>query len=86
MHAVVHVRVELKGWSQQKLIAHASVHHELLVLHIVVSQPGELASLPGEVTHVEGVMERTEEEESVHDDGPLVDVPQLGGVGCIYHN
>ena len=35
---------------------------------------------------VEGVMEGAEEEEAVHDDGPFVDVPQLGRVGCIYHN
>ena len=86
VHAVVHVGIEFQSRSQKELITHACVVDEFLVLHIIVRQSGELSSLPGEMADVEGVMQGTKEEESVHDDRPLVDVPQLGGVGSIYHN
>ena len=86
MHAVVHVGIEFQSRSKEELITETSVIDEFLVLHIIVRQSGQLSSLPGEMADVEGVMQRAKEEESVHDDRPLVDVPQLGGVGSIYHN
>ena len=38
-------------------------------------ESGEFAALPAEVAHVETVVQRPEENESIHDYGPLVSVP-----------
>ena len=50
-----------------------------------MSQSWNLASLPGEVTDVEGVLERYEEEQSIDDERPFVDVSPHRWVRSLNH-
>ena len=50
-----------------------------------MSQPWDLSSLPGKVTDVNTILNRDQEEESIHDEGPLIHVSPHGGVGCLDH-
>lgn len=85
VEAVVMIRVPVNSWSEQVFVPEAGLGRVFLILHVVVGQSRELSPLPGEVTDVERVMEGTKEEESVHDDRPLVNVPPLGWISSIYH-
>jgi len=85
VEAVVLVGVPFEGRRLQVLVSEASVSDELLDLHVVVRESGQLSSLPGEVADVEGVMEGSKEEQAVHNHGPLVHVPELHRVHSIDH-
>ena len=82
---VVLVWVPFQGWSVQVSVSEIGLDRVLLVLHVVVVHSRELASLPGEVAHVEGVVQGPEEQHPVCDHRKLVDVPQLHWVLCFHH-
>jgi hypothetical protein len=65
VEAVVHVGVPFQSGRKKVLVAEASLCSELLVFHVVVGQSGQLAALPGEVAHVERLMDGPEEDQAV---------------------
>ena len=82
---VVLIRVPFQGRGVQVSVSEIGLDRVLLVLHVVVVHSRELASLPGEVAHVEGVVQGPEEQHPVCDHRKLVDVPQLHWVLCFHH-
>ena len=82
---VVYVRVPLDGRRLHQFCTVAHLHDEFLVLHVAMGETGELAALPGVVANIDTVVERTEEEETVHDHAELVDVPELNRVHSLHH-
>ena len=50
VEAVVHILLPFEGRGVEKFVTHGCSIQELLVLHIVVRQSGQLASLPGVVS------------------------------------
>ena len=80
VHVVVLVLLPLESRSEQHLVSPCTSADVLLDLLIIVAESWNLTSLPGEVTNVETVLDRHEEEEAVHNNRPLVNVPPHCGV------
>ena len=85
VHSVVGVRVPFECWCVNVGVSEACRCRILLILHIVVRHSWELATLPREVSDVEGVVEWPEEEHAVCNKRELIDVPQLHRVLCFDH-
>ena len=89
VEAVVHVGVPLQSRSEEVFVTEADFSRVLLILHVAVGESWKFAALPAEVSNVETVVERAEENESIHDDGPLVSVPphcRVLGLNHFYNN
>jgi hypothetical protein len=82
---IVYVRVPLDGRSLHQFGTVSHLHDEFLVLHVAMGETRELAALPGVVANIDTVVERAEEEETVHDHAELVDVPELNRVHSLHH-
>ena len=80
LQAVVDIGVPFERWLIQGACSPASGRGVLLIFHVVVRHARQLASLPAEVTLVPGHVQGAEEEQTVGDEGELVDVPHLNWV------
>ena len=80
VHEIILILLPLEGCAVEELVSQAGGTNILLDLHIVVREPGNFASLPGEDAQVPLVVEWDEEEQSVKDDVELVGVAPHGGV------
>ena len=85
VETVVDIGVPLEGRLEQSSVSPASAGRVLLVAHIVVRHPGQLATLPREVALVPTLVQAAEEEQSVGNQRELVDVSQLDGVLGLNH-
>jgi len=85
VEGVVHVGVPFEGGLLEQFAAVADLIHEFLILHVTVRESWQLAALPRVVADVDAVVERPEEEETVHDHAELVDVPELNRVHGLHH-
>ena len=85
MHEVVLVLLPVKGWNKQHLISPSCTCDILLYLRIIVTQSWNFTSLPGEMTDIETVLNWNEEEQSINDERPFVNVSPHRWVRCIYH-
>ena len=82
---VVYVRIPLDGRRLHQFGTVAHLHDEFLVLHVAMGETGELATLPGVVANIDTVVKRAEEEETVHNNAELVDIPELNRVHSLHH-
>ena len=82
-HEVVLILLPLKGWNIHKLVSGSRVSDPLLNLLIIVTQSWNLASFPGVMANVDGVLNWHEEGEAIYDYGPFIDVSPHSGVRCL---
>ena len=85
VHSVVLVGVGLKSRGLEHLVSSTASVQELGILLIVVSQAGDLATLPCHMTKIHGPIKSEEEEHAIGKNAPLADVLELYGIGCLHH-
>ena len=86
VESVVDIGVPLESRLIDRTVPPASRCRVLLVAHVIVVHPGELASFPAEVTLIPGHVEGAEEEKSVGDQRELVNVSHLNWVLSLDHS
>ena len=85
VHPIILILLPLQSWHKEHFISPTSTSDVLLDFHIVMTESWDFTSLPRKVANVDAVLDWHEEEQSIGDDGPFVDVPPHGWVRCLHH-
>ena len=85
VHDIILILLPLQSWHIKHLISPSCTSDVLLDFHIVMTESRDFTSLPRKVADVDAVLDWHEEEQSIGDDGPFVNVPPHGWVRSFHH-